>query len=237
MNTAARVIVIGAGLSGLYAAHLLARRGVRDYLVLEARDRPGGRILGAGPYDLGPAWFWPEVQPELDRVIRQLGLARDAQYERGAMRVERGGPVLSINGYASYPASVRLAGGMRALTDALCRGLDPARLRMGHAVSRLRVDAGGVEVETTGPANAFATHAADHVLLALPPRLALATIAFTPGLPPMAPGADASRPSPANGRAPIPAIWRARWKPPRRASRRWRATPPARSAAHSKPLR
>ena len=35
-----------------------------------------------------------------------------------------------------------------------------------------------------GPAGAIATHAADHVLLALPPRLALDSIAFTPELPP-----------------------------------------------------
>lgn len=117
-------------------------------------------------------------------MIRQLGLARHAQYESGAMRVERGGPALSMNGYASYPASMRLAGGTRALTDALCQGLDPARLRMGHAVSRIRASMGGVGVETMGPARAIATHAADHVLLALPPRLALDSIVFTPELPP-----------------------------------------------------
>ena len=35
-----------------------------------------------------------------------------------------------------------------------------------------------------GPARAIATYAADHVLLALPPRLALDSIAFTPELPP-----------------------------------------------------
>ncbi|MEG1327730.1 MAG: NAD(P)-binding protein, partial [Janthinobacterium sp.] len=34
----ARIIIIGAGLSGLYAAHLLERLGVANVVVLEARD-------------------------------------------------------------------------------------------------------------------------------------------------------------------------------------------------------
>ena len=37
------VIVVGAGLAGLAAARDLDRAGV-DVLVLEARDRPGGRV-------------------------------------------------------------------------------------------------------------------------------------------------------------------------------------------------
>ena len=38
------VIIIGAGLSGLYAATLLEKAGV-EYVILEARDRTGGRVL------------------------------------------------------------------------------------------------------------------------------------------------------------------------------------------------
>jgi monoamine oxidase len=40
------VVVIGAGLSGLYAARLLAAGGV-DVVVLEAQTRVGGRTLTA----------------------------------------------------------------------------------------------------------------------------------------------------------------------------------------------
>ena len=39
----AEIIILGAGLAGLHAAHLLAAAG-RDVLVLEANDRVGGRI-------------------------------------------------------------------------------------------------------------------------------------------------------------------------------------------------
>lgn len=38
------VIIIGAGVSGLYAGTLLEKAGV-DYVILEARKRTGGRVL------------------------------------------------------------------------------------------------------------------------------------------------------------------------------------------------
>ena len=42
---AGKVIVIGAGASGIYAAHLLLKQGV-DVTILEASNRIGGRMMG-----------------------------------------------------------------------------------------------------------------------------------------------------------------------------------------------
>ena len=39
----ARVVIVGAGVAGLHAAHLLRRRGVSDIVVLEGSDRVGGK--------------------------------------------------------------------------------------------------------------------------------------------------------------------------------------------------
>jgi monoamine oxidase len=193
-----RVVIVGAGLSGLYAASLLESRNY-DYVVLEARDAPGGRIASidgmAGSmsaataidrFDLGPAWFWPQYQRDLERVVRKLGLASFAQFDTGEALLDRGPhqPPARLQGYQSSPISMRLIGGMSALVDALRGALDPERIATGQAVRRLRRVAEHVEVDSEDAGGVTTTWHADHVLLALPPRLAEHTLTFDPPLPP-----------------------------------------------------
>lgn len=47
MSESHSVVVVGAGLAGLYAAKLLQPH-FKDVVVLEATDRPGGRVRQAG---------------------------------------------------------------------------------------------------------------------------------------------------------------------------------------------
>jgi monoamine oxidase len=190
MHTA-QIAIIGGGLSGLYAAFLLEQQGMRDYVLLEARDGIGGRIASAAPlehsgrFDLGPSWFWPGLQPQLDTLVRELGLARFEQFETGDMMVERtpNEPAVRMRGYANVPVSMRLAGGTAALTDALHCRLDTTRLFTGQAIHQLHCAGSHMELESTGSTGSIARWRVRHVLLAIPPRLADSSIAFTPPLP------------------------------------------------------
>ena len=198
----ARIAIVGGGLSGLYAAFLLEQKGITDYVLLEARDALGGRIAcisASGPssheaepagddidrFDLGPTWFWPGFQPELDQLVAELGLTRFEQHEHGDMMVERSPdePPIRMRGFVNSPASMRLAGGMGTLIDALYRRLDPARIITGQAVRHLRRTEARVEVDSEDAAGRVTTWRVEHVLLAMPPRLIEDSIAFTPALP------------------------------------------------------
>ena len=202
------IVIVGGGLSGLYAAFLLEQKGI-DYILIEARDRLGGRITVAKSsvdlstssqsvdhkkpndgFDLGPSWFWPEYQSQLSDLIEALDLTRFAQFEEGDMMVERAANEMPIRtqGYRSSPPSMRLVGGMTALTDALYARLDAKRIVTGQTVRRLTKTGQHIKIDSEYGsehinAGQIITYQAQHVLLALPPRLAVSNIVFEPALP------------------------------------------------------
>ncbi len=72
-----RVVVIGAGVSGLTAAHVLSAAGF-DVTVLEARDRIGGRTwtvdVDGATVDLGASWLHGRFGNPLMPVMEAVGL-------------------------------------------------------------------------------------------------------------------------------------------------------------------
>ena len=197
------VAIIGGGLSGLYAAYLLEKKGV-DYVLLEARPTLGGRIVTAratdlntaqitdntSGFDLGPSWFWPEYQQQLARLIDELQLESFAQFEEGDMLVERSPnePAMRTHGYKSAPPSMRLKGGMATLIDALYQRLDATRILTNQKVRQLHNTGQYIEITSEDESGQVAVcqtqqWQAQHVLLALPPRLAEESIIFDPALP------------------------------------------------------
>lgn len=82
----ADVVVVGGGISGLVAAHEIAKRG-RDVLLVEARHRVGGRVLNhrldAGAViESGGAFVGP-TQGHILRLAKDLGVRTFMEYVDG----------------------------------------------------------------------------------------------------------------------------------------------------------
>ncbi len=93
-------MIVGGGVAGLTAARELAKRGA-SFVVLEARDRVGGRTLsqklGRDWIDLGGQWIGPR-QERLAALAAELGVRTFPQYCQGTKLLSWGGKLIRYEG-------------------------------------------------------------------------------------------------------------------------------------------
>jgi len=194
------VAIVGGGISGLHTADELLRQDY-DITLYEARARTGGRVLSQGSvrkghdsnqggpgFDLGPSWFW-QGQTHIQTLIKSLGLESrvfeqyltgDGLYEPVQGQIKRGHLGFSMAG------SMRIEGGLQELITSLVSRINAQAhkpiIKLNSPVQALTLHKNPlgnktIEVSTSADSKEF-----DHVILALPPRLALQHIKFSPAL-------------------------------------------------------
>lgn len=177
-------IIIGAGMSGLSAAAKLAEHGHKA-LVLEARDRIGGRItsleVNAQAYELGPSWIWPG-QPLVAAALAKYAITPFPQYAQGTLLYQQAdGQIDRHPGLAPMANALRIPGGPSALIEAFAKTLAPDQIQLHHQLTALHLEGDEIRLFLESPDGPiFLT--AKQVALAVPPRLC-ARLHFSPALP------------------------------------------------------
>lgn len=177
------ILIVGAGLSGLYLAWQFSRTQ-RDVLVLEARPRPGGRILSLdaqrGHVDMGPAWVWPAFQPRLQRLLAQLAIPVFPQFITGDLLFEENTQTVRHSGPSAHNESYRIVGGSQHIVDTLIDKLPEHCLQLNTQVKAIQREPLSIQATRDGVP---VEYTANTIILALPPRIAQQAIQFSPDLP------------------------------------------------------
>ena len=167
-----KVLIIGAGLSGLYSAYLL--QDDFDVTVIEARERVGGRVHSIDGHDMGPSWIWGH-QREILTLIKRLGLNVFEQYNKGLALYDAPDGVQKFSSPQSA-TSYRIEGGISALLYKIQDKLQN-KVQLGQRVLSIEDVSGSLNVKTDKE-----SYTAARVISTLPPRLAAQSIDYKPSL-------------------------------------------------------
>lgn len=184
MKQKERIIIVGAGLSGLTLAYFLAQRNIQT-TILEASSRIGGRIQtqkGAleTPLELGATWF-SDLHTHLISLLEELGLKKFPQYTKGIsiFQTSKIEPPQQFSVPESEAPSYRVAGGTQMIIEALSKKLPSENIHLNTKISSIQAIGNELQLQT---ANGEKFHA-DKVVLSLPPELVASQIRFLPELP------------------------------------------------------
>lgn len=167
------ILIIGAGISGLYLAYLLEKK--YNITILEARERIGGRIYSVDSHDMGPSWIWQHHQSIL-ALVQELGLELFSQHTEGYALYDTKAKVERFTTPPALP-SVRMNGSLTQLVEALYERLENTQLHYSQEVFKIQQNEKNILVETKTK-----LYNADYVISTLPPRLA-SKLHYSPVLP------------------------------------------------------
>ena len=188
-NEKYEVVIVGGGISGLHCAYELAKQGV-SFLLLEARERLGGRIYSPSDsqnkakFDIGPSWFWPG-QAHIEGLVMELSLQDKVfeQYHQGDSIYEPiGSDIMTGVSGISMQGSYRVQGGLSAIIDALKNRIvelsSSESLMENSKVKSIKLSDECVHIGLENDAQI----STEKIVLALPPRVAMQEIEFSPSL-------------------------------------------------------
>ncbi len=172
-----KYIIIGAGLSGLTTAYQLFNSGEKDFIVLESRDRIGGRIMTKDGVDFGATWFQTHHQNVSD-LLRELNLEKFHQYSTGrsVLVYSTMAPEHYFENDPNTPSAYRISGNSMAMIIALAASFEN-KVRTNHVVAQIQENEGVLSVLTDKQ-----IFKAEKVIVTIPPRIAT-RIQYTPELP------------------------------------------------------
>ena len=168
-----KVLIVGAGLSGVYLASLLEEK--YEVTILEARERLGGRVFSINGHDLGPSWIWSH-QKNILKLISSLGLELFAQNTEGYALYDAKDEVELFNPPPSAP-SARMKGSLTSLINAISSKLTKTQIIFNEEVLSMKEHESGVKVLSDKN-----EYEADYIISTLAPRL-VAQLVFEPELP------------------------------------------------------
>ena len=121
INSRKKILILGAGISGIACARALKDRGYENITILEARNRVGGRIDSLSykglALDLGAAWIHGYQNNPIIPIAKKLNLGLFPTDDNSVMALQEGVgslPEVLVDGYeTAYENILELAQNVR----------------------------------------------------------------------------------------------------------------------------